>query len=924
MDIHRCRFVDYPPSAINSLAFTHSYDLPGSKNHPLRLAVGRANGNIEIWNPQNGDWIHEITLYGGQGRSVDDLAWVRDVDEKDESTGRTNTGRLRLFSSGYASEITEWDLTTGLPRQRSTGSHSEIWCLAAQPAYDYTPKGTLRDDGVPKPQDLVVGCADGSLAQFSTEDGGLTFKNFIARASSKKARALSITFQRRDRVIAGYSNSVIRVYDLNTPQMVRSIQTGVGLKGAPKDTLVWSLECLSDGTLVSGDSTGEVAFWDGKNYGQLAKFKSHEADVLCLASSNDGRTVFSSGMDRRTCTYHAMPSEFGRRFKLKQHRKLHNHDVKAMSRYDGIKFSMAVSGGVEGSLVVVPLLAQDTEYHRKLPFAPQMPPITGADRFVVSWWENQVGVWSIAPRRHSDQDNNASYKEVLRMSLSSEEHITSASVSKSGRQLAVSTMSNTKLFLLANSPADDRHLKATKIDTPPTLSQNGSRLTRISPDARWLLTLSSTDDVKIHRLVANAESNTVSVIDHINLLSRRSRPENKLDWLDGAWGRYKRSITRAVFSEDSRSIAVSDISGTIDTWTLQGEEDLSAEACEKVARLNGEKEDSDEEDGDEDDERLLTFYGEHWVQSGQPPRLQSMPLVLCFRSKASAPHLSNGFHPSTQGPAETLLVLTSKHELLEFVVRDGSLSDWSRRNPSRLLPDEFKIQKDRATGAIVEPLRNRLWLYSATWLCMFNLDEDLPARAGLNKEPAGDQALANDEHDEKPERKRKRNSSFSAGRPDMKKVMNSRSSTQGAAGDKIRDSELGGGVAERGYRTLDKRGASKLVETTSAKRQTGSDDEDGSFDEDEDEDEQKTKAPIFQRRPIHKPESSRNEFYLTQRYRSILGIVPLSAPSTPMVNGSGRRSKEKAQQSLEVALIERPNHEIDMGPRHPDKYTWDD
>lgn len=51
MEVHRCRFVDYVPAAINALTFT-----PVS-TRPL-LACGRANGDIELWNPKN-DWTVE-------------------------------------------------------------------------------------------------------------------------------------------------------------------------------------------------------------------------------------------------------------------------------------------------------------------------------------------------------------------------------------------------------------------------------------------------------------------------------------------------------------------------------------------------------------------------------------------------------------------------------------------------------------------------------------------------------------------------------------------------------------------------------------------------------------------------------------------------------------------------------------------------
>ena len=50
--VHRCRFVDYVPAAINALAFSP----PSGKGQ--MLAVGRENGDIELWNVAH-DYHHE-------------------------------------------------------------------------------------------------------------------------------------------------------------------------------------------------------------------------------------------------------------------------------------------------------------------------------------------------------------------------------------------------------------------------------------------------------------------------------------------------------------------------------------------------------------------------------------------------------------------------------------------------------------------------------------------------------------------------------------------------------------------------------------------------------------------------------------------------------------------------------------------------
>jgi U3 small nucleolar RNA-associated protein 4 len=350
MDIHRSRFVPYPPSAINALAFSHTQS-GKDKEDPecLRLAVGRSNGNIEIWNPAKGAWLQERIFYGGKDRSVEGLAWTQEPDEED-AQGKHVSGRLRLFSIGYSSSVTEWDLATGLPARHSNGNHSEVWCFAAQP------KGNLSGNGgaslvADARQDLVAGCADGTLVLLSTVDNELRFDKFLSRSTTKKARVLSVTYKDRDTVLAGFADSMIRVFDTRTGNVLRNISLGSGPPGGPKEILVWKVKCLSNGDFVSGDSTGDIRIYSGKNYSQTQRITGHEADVLDLAVSKDGTMMFSGGMDRRTCYYTcnkksgAARGNRGEKWRKVTHKRYHEHDVKAMVTYEGTKLNVVVSGG---------------------------------------------------------------------------------------------------------------------------------------------------------------------------------------------------------------------------------------------------------------------------------------------------------------------------------------------------------------------------------------------------------------------------------------------------------------------------------------------------------------------------------------------------------------------------------------------------
>lgn len=348
MDIHRCRFVPYPGSAINALAFSAANELELGRggNANLRLAVGRANGDIEIWNHVKDNWVQEIIFRGGKGRSVDALAWTQESNEDDE--GQLIPGPLRLFSIGSSSTVTEWNLATGLPIRQSSGNHSEVWCLAAQPRFNLKTnkkdKNAALSEGGWRGQNLVAGCADGTLALLSTADNDLHFSKFIFRGKGKKARALSVAYKDRDIVVAGFADSTFKVFDTRTSQTVRTVTLGAGPKGGPKEILVWALKCLPGGDIVTGDSTGEVRFFDGHHYSQYQRVQAHDADILDIAFNSDGSQVFSTGMDQKTVLFTRVPHRNGRWIRA-GHKRNHEHDVKALASFESPNISALMSGG---------------------------------------------------------------------------------------------------------------------------------------------------------------------------------------------------------------------------------------------------------------------------------------------------------------------------------------------------------------------------------------------------------------------------------------------------------------------------------------------------------------------------------------------------------------------------------------------------
>lgn len=337
MDVHRCRFVPYQPSAINAVAFSHPKAKSGKHAALSRLAVGRANGDIEIWNAVTGTWLQELVIRGGRDRSIDGLVWVNEPDQ-DLGEGRVVMGKSRLFSIGYTSTVTEWDLETGKPKRHASGQHGDIWCIAAQPL----PRNEAADgQGANK---LIAGTIDGELVMYTLEDDDLRFQRVLVKSPTKKSQMVSIAFQSRKVVIVGCSDSTIRAYDMTKGHLLRRMTLGSDLVGGSKDIIVWSVKCLPNGNIVSADSTGQVCIWDGTTYTQAQRIQGHKQDVLSLAVSADGSTIMSGGMDRKTALY-KQNTGAGQRWTKVWARRYHNHDVKAMASFEHGRTSVVVSGG---------------------------------------------------------------------------------------------------------------------------------------------------------------------------------------------------------------------------------------------------------------------------------------------------------------------------------------------------------------------------------------------------------------------------------------------------------------------------------------------------------------------------------------------------------------------------------------------------
>lgn len=955
MDIHRCRFVPFNPQAINALAFSHppSAELAGRGVPTLRLAVGRANGDIEIWNPMRGAWFQETVLRGGKDRSIEGLTWTLDPPQPGPD-GSKIPGKLRLFSIGYSTAVTEWDIEQGRPLRHSSGNYGEIWCIAAQPRWQPTKRGK---DGKLLPaaegeytgQHLAAGCADGSIVILSTADNDLKYLRLM-RPSTKRARVLSVTFQDRNTIVAGYADSSIRLFDIRNGQLLRTISLGKGPTGGTKELLVWSVKCLPDGTIVSGDSAGEVRFWDAKNYSLIQRLQCHLADTLDIAVSANGDTVISGGADQRTVVYKRKDGEKGDkkgRWVEVMHRRYHTHDVKTFAVYETRDISVVVSGGPDATPIVLPLREFGKEHHRKLSSLPQIPQLASSpsSRLVMSFWDREISIWRLSRGPTSLQENidGQRHRLVGKVLIQGEENITSAMLSSDGKSLVVATISSVKVFALRRRKGDEKGtLRIQKLDIPSTLADEGARLVTVSPDSRWICVVRPNSSTYLARIKPSSSSQdkpqVLSQLVRLNRATRHSRFEKASH---GTLGEYEKTIRCAVFSENSKIFAVGDLSGCIDAWSLdKAAEPKSSKSSTKSNRAA----DSDDESSDDDDEQPVV-EGEQWslTASESPiPRLKSGVLLLSFRplNPAGKKLLTDGAAQSPKVESR-LMALTSEHQLVEVDALDGKLSDWSRRNPKAFLPAEFRGVKDRAMGWVwdLNEARERLWLYGTSWLWMFDLNQDFPSHEELS-------ASADTYEDgEESMQVAKKSSSQKRKRVLLDDYEHERKTNSGA-GDKISlaQSDVYFGSKIRKIVGRDESNAEWI--SLEKERPRGADEDDEAYDHDEaytanldsslarlrrgNLEESEISTPKKQlggkkavngdtppgKQLVHADNSQpARRWWHTYKYRDILGIVPLaplSADDELQDNGDAG--------NLEVAVVERPMWDVELPGRYVRDY----
>ncbi|KAM9377059.1 U3 small nucleolar RNA-associated protein 4 homolog isoform 1-T3 [Pholidichthys leucotaenia] len=410
--VHRVRFFDYMPSAIQAMAFNH---------HTERLAVARTGGVVEVFNFTD-NYFQEMVIPGRDGRTVEALCWVGH----------------RLFSAGLNGEITEYDLKNLRPRYTVDAYGGPIWTICANS------QGTR----------LAVSCEDGTVKVFEILEETIQFSKNLHR---QKGRIISLCWHPSGAQIAAGMMDMIQVFDAETGHATHRllVERGAGASKS-KEVVVWGVVFLSDHTIISGDSAGKVQIWDSLTGTLIRTHLVTKWDVLALSVSQDESSVIAGTSEGTVVQFQFLSSTVDRQdeeWTRTRTFKNHSHDVRAVVHTD----TAVVSGGMDTQLVVRPLLdkvEKNTQESalRKILF-PHRSLVGCAKKagLLLFQFPNHLELWRLGEsKEHGKPGDTLPLKrtpeKLIQLKKKGEDHICCSALSPCGGWLAYATASSVCLF----------------------------------------------------------------------------------------------------------------------------------------------------------------------------------------------------------------------------------------------------------------------------------------------------------------------------------------------------------------------------------------------------------------------------------------------------------------------------------------------
>ncbi|RLN96625.1 hypothetical protein BBJ28_00026528, partial [Nothophytophthora sp. Chile5] len=421
LQVHRCRFVDWMPQAIHALSFNAAGD---------QLAVARGNGDVEIWQVGR-KWHLKFVVPGSAQSKVSALCWAPASD--------------RLFVASLDGTLWEMDFQLLCRKNVTDSNGGPIWCMVMNA----------------ETQSLAVGCEDGRIRLFSFEnDHELYFqKGFLTTGGRIVSLAWHAAAQK---LFSGSEAGVIHCWNAVSGRN----ESRITLENLAKQkTVVWSLVVLDDLTLVSGDSHGNLSFWNAPTGTLLQKFSHLTADILALCVDSSNSTLFASGVDNQVAEFRRSTAAGGAStWAYSYSHRAHSHDVRALALSSKAQTPVLVSGGIDTQLVWYHGDSFNVHRPSKIASMPYRQSIALADekRVLLVQKSSSLDLWRLASQSAVTGNPTQKHKLLVELHVDDAFNVSCSALAPNASFVACSTAKELKLFAL-NAAQDFQPRKITSL-----------------------------------------------------------------------------------------------------------------------------------------------------------------------------------------------------------------------------------------------------------------------------------------------------------------------------------------------------------------------------------------------------------------------------------------------------------------------------